>query len=164
MNTVPDISVLMIEDDPDDRYITETTFAESGYPVTLRFLDEPARFIRHLYELKEAGNLPSIIIINKELPGIDGLDLLSDLKANRDFKYIPAVIVSGLAFPKIVEESYRRGANSFIEKPDSGHLTRERINAFIRYWFGIVDLPGKLRSPLRVPVPKHSRRSHMSRI
>ncbi|RYY17318.1 MAG: response regulator [Chitinophagaceae bacterium] len=141
MNNKRDLSILMIEDDPDDRYITEAAFRESNYQITIDFLTAPHDLIGYLKDTEQQAGLPSLIIIDRQLPGIDGLEILRQLKASEEFGFIPAVMISGTAYPKIVDESYRLGVNSFIQKPDSGRLTTDRIEAFINYWFGIVDLP-----------------------
>jgi len=140
MKPDPQQYILMIEDDADDRYITETVFMENGYPIRLEFLLNDAEVIEHLGQYTDE-NLPSLIILDKNLPKTNGLELLSKLKAHDRYKYIPIIIVSGSASEKEIVESYLLGANSFIQKPLTNHLTTERINTFVQYWFGVVDLP-----------------------
>jgi len=132
----------MIEDDADDRYLTETVFAENGYPVRLEFLSHGSEVINHL-AVRSDEDLPALIILDKQLPKTNGLDVLSSLKSHARFRFIPVIVISGSAHEKEIAQSYLLGANSFILKPLTNQLTVERINAFVRYWFGVVDLPYK---------------------
>jgi CheY-like chemotaxis protein len=132
----------MLEDDVDDRYITQTYFNELGYDIPLIFLDRPddvLPYLNNLFEHKQ--QLPGLILLDKNVPARSGLEVLAELKSHPVFSRIPTVMVSGTALVADVEESYRLGANSFIVKPDSGVLTSQKIETFIRYWFGIVELP-----------------------
>lgn len=140
MKPDPQQYILMIEDDADDRYITETVFIENGYPIRLEFLLHDVEVIDHLANYADE-HLPALIILDKNLPKTNGFELLSRLKAHNRYKYIPIIIVSGSASEKEIVESYLLGANSFIQKPLTNHVTTERIKSFVQYWFEVVDLP-----------------------
>jgi len=133
-------SILMVEDDPDDRYLTQSVFEEHCYNVKLDFLADGEEVLAYL-DTRPPDMLPSLIVLDKNLPAIDGLNVLREVKEHPRYRYIPVVMVSGTVAPGVVEECYRAGANSFFQKPESDHLTRERISTFLQYWLEVVDLP-----------------------
>ena len=128
--------VLMIEDDLDDRYITQTYFADFGSSIALRFFDGHNDVIQYLEGL-DRSELPELIVFD---PGKRGNDTLQQLKSDDRFRGIPVVVVSEITHPATVKEAYRLGANSFIQKPSTLHLTKEKIETFAKYWLEVVEL------------------------
>ena len=136
-------TILMIGDDRDDRYITEQLFAELGYDIGLWFCHS-GNDAMHLLEVCRETELPSLVILDRNLPGMDSLEVLRRIKESSRLSHIPVVVVCGTAFPAEVAACYRAGANSYIQKPESNKATTERIAAFLNYWFTTVDLPGRM--------------------
>jgi len=134
-------TILMVEDDHDDRHITESFFKEKGYNVDLQFLDNSDEVIGFLEDCGIEGKFPSLILLDLNLPRKNGYEVLKELKTHSQFHVIPVVIVSGTAYPEEVKECYRLGANSFIQKPFTDQLTQKKIEIFVNYWFEITELP-----------------------
>lgn len=128
--------VLMIEDDLDDRYITETYFAQLGLKVAIDFFEGAGDVIGYLSQLEE-HELPDLILLDA---GKRGFESLQQIKTHEQFKAIPLVVVSELTAKSQAKEAYRLGANSFIEKPSTHALTSEKIGTFAKYWFEVVEL------------------------
>ena len=128
--------VLMIEDDLDDRYITQTYFADFGSSIALRFFDSHNDVIQYLDGL-DRSELPELIVFD---PGKRGNQTLQQLKSHPRFREIPVVVVSEITHAAAVKEAYRLGANSFIQKPSTLHLTKEKIETFAKYWLEVVEL------------------------
>ena len=128
--------VLMIEDDMDDRYITQTYFADFGSSIALRFLNGHDNVIQYLEDL-DRSELPELIVLD---PGKRGNDTLQQLKGHERFREIPVVVVSEITHPATVKEAYRLGANSFIQKPSTLDRTKEKIETFAKYWLEVVEL------------------------
>lgn len=133
------LRILMIDDDHDDHYITKDVLKELNIQVDIDFISDSTIVFDHLESQKE--NLPNLILLDKNLPATDGIEILMQLKAHSTYTLIPVVVISGSAFPEEVNEFYRNGASSFITKPSSGKLTKEKIEGFIRYWSEICELP-----------------------
>lgn len=134
--------ILMLEDDLDDRHITHTFLKELGYEIPLIFLasaDEVIPYLEERFMRKEP--LPGLILLDKNVPARSGLEVLAEIKSHSIFARIPVVIVSGASVSADIDESYRLGANSYIVKPDREALTSQKIETFVKYWFGIVELP-----------------------
>jgi CheY-like chemotaxis protein len=132
----------MLEDDLDDRQITSAFFNEQKYEVGLEFLTYSQEVLPYLENCSSMRiPFPGLIILDKNVPVAGGLDALKQIRLHQRFKHIPVVIVSGSAQPAEVEESYRLGASSYICKPFTDEQTRRKIDACVRYWFEIVELP-----------------------
>lgn len=134
-------SILMLEDDHDDRHITESFFSERGYEIDIQFLDESDQLISYLEDAAIQGSLPNMILIDLNMPRKNGYEVLKEVKSHSQFHVIPVIIVSGTAFPADVKECYRLGANSFVKKPFTDQLTQKKIETFANYWFEVSELP-----------------------
>jgi CheY-like chemotaxis protein len=135
-------SILMLEHDEDDRYITESVFGEHRFDVKIHFVTSSDDFFQYLSSrLKERAPLPSLILLNYHAKPTNAVDVLKQLKSNPTLKQIPVVILSGSVKQEIIEECYANGASSFIQKPWKAGETEEKISNFFRYWFETVVLP-----------------------
>ena len=134
--------ILMLEDDGDDRHITQMFFSEKGYNVGREFLTEAGDVLPYLERcLNENRLLPRLILLDKNIPSLSGLEVLAQIREHAVLRALPVVMISGSPNQKEINESYRLGVNSFITKPFGNELTAKTIDAFVNYWFGTVDLP-----------------------
>lgn len=134
--------ILMLEDDQEDRYITESFFAERNYNIGLVFVTNGHEVMEYLELCRNTRRpLPSLILLDKNVPIGSGIEVLRELKSHRAYRGIPTVIISGTAFEHEVDECYQLGVNSYIVKPTTNDMTAEKIGTFVQYWFSIVELP-----------------------
>lgn len=134
--------ILMLEDDEDDRHITETFFAEKGYDLDLHFLSGSNEVLPFLNTCSNNfGCLPSLIILDKNAPPLGSMEALKTIKTHPQFRAIPVIMISGTASEKEVNDAYANGVNSFIVKPATHLLTTKTIGDFLSYWFDAVALP-----------------------
>ncbi|MGV0101711.1 response regulator [Nostoc sp. DSM 114160] len=77
---------------------------------------------------------PSVILLDLNLPGIDGRDILDRLKQDKSFKGIPIVVFTTSSNPKDIELCYQRGANGYLVKPMDAQELKKTIQAFVDYW------------------------------
>ena len=137
MSTKP--FVLMLESDPDDRYITEHTLAELGYHFPVKFLTKGSELI-HLLSTKEK---PFVIILDDNPIDKSGIEILEKLKSNADYRHIPVVMISEVATAHHITQCYQKGASTVIKKPTTLEETKEKIGTFFKYWFEVAELlPG----------------------
>lgn len=133
--------VLMLEYDPDDRFITSTVFEEHQYQAHIEFVNNSKGLFGYLDQCRQSHQpYPAVILINLNATPQDGRDILKQLKASADYRHVPVVILSGSNDVKIARECYELGASSFIQKPDVLSETNKRIGNFFRYWFETVVL------------------------
>ncbi len=77
---------------------------------------------------------PSVILLDLNLPGIDGRDILDRLKQDKSFKGIPIVVFTTSSNPKDIELCYQKGANGYLVKPMDAQELKKTIQAFVDYW------------------------------
>jgi CheY-like chemotaxis protein len=135
--------ILMLEDDADDRHITESSLSSNDYNIDLVFVVNGHQVVQYLSDCGPGKRFayPDLVLLDKNVPLRSGLDVLRDIKTHPIYKRIPVVMVSGTAYPQDVAEAYELGVNSFIQKPPNDKLTVEKISSFVKYWFDTVELP-----------------------
>ncbi|MEH2290437.1 response regulator [Nostoc sp.] len=82
----------------------------------------------------EVALRPSVILLDLNLPGIDGRDILDRLKQDKSFKGIPIVVFTTSSNPKDIELCYQKGANGYMVKPMDAQELKKTIQAFVDYW------------------------------
>jgi CheY-like chemotaxis protein len=92
----------------------------------------------------EKSPRPSLVLLDLNLPGTDGREVLQHIKENAELSAIPVVILSTSSNPKDLEFCYGNGANSYLVKPMSLKKFQHLIQIFIDYWFEAVTLPNSV--------------------
>ena len=138
--------ILIVEDSPEDYETTERGFRESGLANPIFHCedgDEALDFLfrRGIYADPKKSPCPSIILLDLNLPGTDGHQVLSEIKNNDELKKIPVVVLTTSSDERDIEQCYENGASSYIIKPVSFSGFMDAIRRLRDYWFEIVVLP-----------------------
>jgi response regulator RpfG family c-di-GMP phosphodiesterase len=135
-------SILMLENDDDDRYITQAVFDEHRYDIKIHFVSTSQEVFTHLLQCeKNHVPFPSLILLDYHAIPSNAVDILNELKSGSKYNHIPVVVLSGTVKNEIIKECYTAGASSFIQKPDKVTETDAKISSFFQYWFKTVELP-----------------------
>ncbi len=142
------ITILMADDDPDDRLMTQEAFVECRVANPLRFVndgDELMDYLRREGDFADAARfpMPGLILLDLNMPRRDGREALRDIKADPALRGIPVVILTTSKAEEDVLRSYQDGVNSFITKPVTFSALIEVVQALGKYWLEVVDLPEK---------------------
>lgn len=138
--------ILMAEDDEDDRFLAREAIQESGIAHELRFVDDGRELVDYLhragrYSEGRDASRPALVLLDVNMPRLDGWEALAEIRADPSLKGIPVVMMTTSAAEDDVDRSYAMGANSFIHKPGSfAELVRIMQNVD-RNWFRTVSLP-----------------------
>lgn len=131
--------ILLADDSPDDLAALQIVLkaAEIGNPVTL--LDDGAKVIAYLkgegeYANRELHPLPKVLLLDLNMPGIDGFDVLEWIRGNPEFGDMLVIVISGYGGLRQVNQAYALGANSFIVKPTNSLEIKNLIEAFPEHW------------------------------
>lgn len=89
------------------------------------------------YKDTEEVSKPSVILLDLNLPGIDGRDVLERLKQDGSLKEIPIVVFTTSSSPKDVEFCYQKGANGYLVKPMDVEELQRTVQAFVDYWLEV---------------------------
>ncbi|XWK88559.1 MAG: response regulator [Phormidium sp.] len=146
MNTSTNQSFLLVEDSDEDffafeRIVRKLSVTQAIYRCSDG--DEALDFLYHRgqYTDPEQAPRPSIILLDLNLPGIDGRDVLAQIKQDRELSIIPVVVFTTSSNPKDVEICYQQGVNSYIIKPINVNKLMRSIQLLIEYWFAANTLP-----------------------
>lgn len=140
------ITILMADDDPDDRLMTQEAFTECRVGNPLRFVSDGEELLDYLhrrgeYADEQAYPMPGLILLDLNMPRKDGREVLRDIKGDPRLCGIPVVILTTSKAEEDVLRSYRDGVNSFITKPVTFSALLEVVQTLGRYWLHVVDLP-----------------------
>ncbi len=140
------ITILMAEDDPDDRLIIKDAFEEAQVCNTIHYVEDGEELLDYLYSRGKytwPNNTlrPGIILLDLNLPKISGKDALKEIKSNLNLRRIPIVIMSTSKREEDIRLMYDMGVNSYINKPNNFALLVEIVRTLSKYWFEIVALP-----------------------
>ena len=146
MNASTNQSFLVVEDSDEDffafeRIVRKFSITQAIYRCSDG--DEALDFLYHRgqYTNPEQAPRPSIILLDLNLPGIDGRDVLAQIKQDSDLSIIPVVVFTTSSNPKDVEICYQQGVNSYIIKPINVNKLMRNIQLLIEYWFEANTLP-----------------------
>ena len=140
------ITILMAEDDADDRVLARDAMRESRSVNRLRFVEDGQELMDYLtrsgtYAKCEAPR-PGLILLDLNMPRKDGREALREIKNDPDLRHIPVVVLTTSKTDEDVARAYDLGANSFITKPVTFDGLVEIVRTIDKYWFQIVELPG----------------------
>lgn len=140
------VTILMADDDPDDRSLTREAFEENHLANDLRFVEDGEELLDYLYcrgkyADPESAPRPGIILLDLNMPRKDGREALEELKRDPQFRGIRVVIMTTSKAEEDVLRSYNLSATSYITKPVTFERLVEVIRALGKYWLEIVELP-----------------------
>lgn len=139
-------AILVADDDPDDRLMTEEAFAECGMDHPLRFVVDGEALLDYLlrrgpYADEQAYPTPALILLDLNMPRKDGREALQEIKGHPDLRHIPVIVFTTSKSDEDVRRCYEDGSNSFITKPMSFTGLLDIVHILGRYWLDLVRLP-----------------------
>jgi CheY-like chemotaxis protein len=140
------ITILLADDDPDDRKLTHDAFAENRLANQLHFVEDGEDLMDYLHrrgryhEMKQEP-LPGLILLDLNMPRKDGREALKEIKASPELRRIPIVVLTTSKAEEDILRSYDLGVNSYITKPVTFKSLVEIVKVLGRYWFEVVELP-----------------------
>lgn len=114
--------ILLVEDNPDDVELTRLAFEQSRIANKLVVVGDGAAALDYLFARgahadRDPNQLPSIVLLDLNLPKVDGREVLQAIRANEATRTLPVVVLTTSTEPFDVEASYALGVNSYIQKP-----------------------------------------------
>lgn len=128
--------VLIVEDDPQHARLVSRGFSRSGARDQLTVVPDAETALDVLKEIRRSDpNHPDVVMLDLQLPGLSGLELLSIMKSDPALRAIPVIVVSSISDRAAVEESYNRGANCVLSKAAVLADTAELARGIRRFWW-----------------------------
>ena len=132
----PTFNVLLVEDNDDDVLLTKYAFRNLPFVVDLQVAGDGLKAISMLRREPPYGDSPTphLILLDLNMPRMDGRQLLVALKSDELLKQIPAIILSTSAADDDVWNAYRNHASAYMTKPIELREFRDRIKRFADFW------------------------------
>ena len=140
------LNIFMVDDDADDCLLLMEGLKESQIDVDLRHVPDGDALMDYLQRQSkfidpEHGQRPFIILLDLNMPGKDGRDVLFEIKSIPELKHIPVVVYTSSTDEEDVRRCYALGANSYIIKPAGWDQLIHMIKNLFSYWTRTVQLP-----------------------
>lgn len=136
--------LLLVEDSEADVVLTTEAFEDAQILVDIMVATDGARALELLQEAaRTTVRLPELILLDLNLPKVDGLTVLETIKADPVLKVIPVIVMTSSRSPQDLRNAYERHANSLIAKPVTPTDFVSTVQAIHDYWLSVVRLPGR---------------------
>ena len=140
------ITILLADDDPDDRMLARDALDESRLANDLHEVTDGEELLEYLrrqgkYADPASAPRPGLILLDLNMPRKDGREALREIKADPELRSIPVVVLTTSQAEEDIYRTYDLGVSSFITKPVSFEGLVAVMKALGRYWFEIVELP-----------------------
>ena len=138
--------ILMAEDDPDDREFAFEAIHAVSPDIEVRYVEDGQHLIDYLkhrngYSGPGAAPVPSLILLDLNMPRINGYTALEQIKSDPEIANIPIIILTTSGSARDIEIAYSGGAQSFIRKPGDLDELIEKFRILNCYWSGVTELP-----------------------
>jgi len=146
MNNRRSITILLADDDADDRMMASDALEESRLANDLRCVEDGEELMDYLhrrgkYAAPNDAPRPGLILLDLNMPRKDGREALKEIKAEPELRSIPVIVLTTSKAEEDIYRTYDLGVNSFITKPVHFESLVAVMKALGKYWFEIVELP-----------------------
>lgn len=138
--------ILLVEDNPDDVELTRIAFEQANIPNRLVVARDGAEALDYLYARglhtgRDPAQLPALVLLDLNLPKIDGREVLQAIRSDPATQALPVVVLSTSREPDDVQSTYALHANSYIQKPLDFQQFLWAVKQVALYWL-VLNLPG----------------------
>ena len=145
MTTGPHQVILLVEDSPEEYEATVRALKKAGLANPIHRCEDGDEALDYLFRrgryADPAAPRPGIILLDLNLPGTDGREVLDAVKADDDLRSIPVVVLTTSTDERDIERCYQAGANSYVKKPVDLEGFMTAVQRLRDYWFEVVILP-----------------------
>jgi len=143
------ITILIADDDPDDRMLALEALNENHLTNNIYFVEDGEELLDYLHHRGQYTDVasaprPGMILLDLNMPRMDGRESIREIKSTAELRDIPVVILTTSKSEEDIARTYNLGANSYITKPVTFEGLVEVMRGLRRYWFEIVELPPQI--------------------
>lgn len=140
------ITILVADDDSDDRDMIKEALEENRLANDLRFVVDGEDLMDYLLHRNKYADpcsapKPGLILLDLNMPRMDGREALREIKSNPELRLIPVVVLTTSKAEEDILKTYNLGSNSFVTKPVTFDSLVTVMKTLGRYWLEIVELP-----------------------
>lgn len=137
------VQILLVEDNPEEVLLTQETFKDAKVPNEVSVAtdgEQALAFVRREGDFADAPR-PDLILLDLNLPRMDGREVLAEIKSDPDLRRIPVVILSGSSAEEDLVRAYDLHANCYVVKPVGAEEFAKIVKSIPTFWLSIVALP-----------------------
>jgi len=140
------VRILVAEDDPDDRLLIKEALQEARLANRVEFVEDGIELMDRLrnngqYAGDEKPFLPGLILLDLNMPRMDGREALAEIKSDPALRRIPVIALTTSTAEEDIVRSYDSGVSAFISKPVTFDGLVDVMRTVTEYWLQIVSLP-----------------------
>jgi chemotaxis family two-component system response regulator Rcp1 len=156
------IHVLLVEDNPGDADLTREGLQSSKLQINLTVAVNGTQAVDMLHKRGPFATQPTpdLVLLDLNLPGLDGRAVLAEIKKDDELKRIPVCVLTSSAAEKDVVESYHLGANSYVVKPIDFKTFQGIVRSVESFWFTVVKLPHRAKENGLMESTRHDDDAH----
>jgi len=143
------MSILLVEDNPNDEALTLRAFKKNNIANDITVVRDGQEALDYLfgkgqYKDRDTSQTPQIILLDLKLPKIDGIEVLRQIRENPSTQLLLVVILTSSKVERDLIDSYKLGANSYIQKPVDFNQFTESVRQLGLYWLVINEAPPQM--------------------
>lgn len=138
------VTILLIEPNPGDARLFTESFADARIASDVHTVTDGEAALDFVHQRNEFDESPrpDIILLDFQLPGISGKDVLSELKSDSTLRSIPVIVLTSSDSEADIAQSYDLHANAYLQKPVDPDEFVDLVRSFEEFWLTFVRLPG----------------------
>ena len=139
------VDILLVEDNPGDVRLTREAFGELDLDGRLHVVNDGEAALDFVHRRDEHADAPrpDLVLLDLNLPKVDGLEVLEEIKSDPELRRIPVVVLTGSKAEEDIVESYDRHTNAYLTKPIDPEEFVALVQSFESFWLSLVKLPPK---------------------
>jgi CheY-like chemotaxis protein len=143
---MPPLKILLVEDNPDDEALALRALRKSEIISSVDVVRDGQEALDYMfhkgaYQSLNHADTPCVILLDIQLPKMNGIDVLRNIRSNEKTALIPVVLLTSSDEEKDMLDGYKAGANSYINKPVDFNTFVEQIKMLGNYWLGVNKTP-----------------------
>ncbi len=139
------VQILLVEDNLADARLTQEAIRDTEFRYQLHLAEDGEEAMEFLHQEGEFADVPrpDLILLDLNLPGMDGREVLAEIKSDDNLGSIPVVVLTTSTAQQDLLYSYGLRANSYVNKPIDRDRFNDMIKSVMEYWINISTLPGR---------------------
>ncbi len=145
MNEFKEIEILLVEDNPGDVDLILMAFKESRLNNSINTMSDGQEALDYVFKRGKYANrsMPDIILLDINLPKVNGIEVLRLIKEDEIYRRIPVIILTTSDADRDIVEAYNQHANAYLNKPIDFNAFIDVVKSIESFWFTVVKLPKK---------------------
>ena len=128
------LCLLLVDDNPADCLLAEEAFEQYSEQVSFKVIQDGQRALDWLHEQAARQSLPDVVLLDVNMPGMNGFEVLSALRNEATFRHLPVVMLTTSTRQEDIDQAYELIASSYLVKNPDFRGFLEQIDSLVRFW------------------------------